>query len=215
MVKIGQKVKIKENVDIEQRGMTGIIVDDYGNHEFPIVVEIGKKRLHFKEDELEFVKLRVYLAGPFFNERQIKLAKKVEAALEMNETIDSFFSPRLHQDDPTLEMFTPAWAKVTMENDVKEIEKADIVLAIVDFDEEKYEGDLAYYEARDTDSGTAWELGYAIAKGMPTFLVHFKNEGMVNIMLTERNTAFFTDEKQIEKYNFTEQNKIPFTGDYR
>ena len=50
---------------------------------------------------------------------------------------------------------------------------------------------------------------------MPTFLVHFKNEGMVNIMLTERNTAFFTDEKQIEKYNFTEQNKIPFTGDYR
>ncbi|WP_240724973.1 nucleoside 2-deoxyribosyltransferase, partial [Onishia niordana] len=65
-----------------------------------------------------------------------------------------------------------------MENDVKEVEAADVIVAILD------------YDGQDTDSGTAWELGYAIAKGKPTFLVRFEEDVPGNIMLTERNTAF-------------------------
>lgn len=81
-------------------------------------------------------------------------------------------------------------AKATMENDVNEINKADIIVAIVDFDHQ------------DTDSGTAWELGYAIALEKPTYLIRFEDTIPANIMLTERNRAFFTQIEQVEEYDF-------------
>ena len=62
-------------------------------------------------------------------------------------------------------------------NDVNEVNKADIIVAIVDFDHQ------------DTDSGTAWELGYAIALEKPTYLIRFEDTIPANIMLTERNRA--------------------------
>lgn len=145
---------------------------------------------------------RVYLASPFFSEQQIDRVKALEEALENNPTIGEFFSPRLHQTQGDLEMYSPAWAKATMENDVSEVDKADIIVAIIDFD------------GQDTDSGTAWELGYGIATGKPTFLLRFDESVRANIMLTERNTAFFTDAKQVQEYDFNVAEHIPYVGEY-
>lgn len=90
-----------------------------------------------------------------------------------------------------------------MENDVKEVEAADIIIAIVDFDDE------------DTDSGTAWELGYAIAQEKPTYLIRFEETVPTNIMLTERNRAFFTEINQIRNYDFLASPAIPYSGKYQ
>lgn len=150
--------------------------------------------------------VKVYLAAPFFSDSQIQKVEKLETALANNETVASYFSPMRCQRPEGLaeevEPFTPVWAKATMENDVKEVEAADVIVAILD------------YDGQDTDSGTAWELGYAIAKGKPTFLVRFEENGPGNIMLTERNTAFFTSAEQVETYDFMETQVIPYTGKY-
>ena len=150
--------------------------------------------------------VKVYLAAPFFSDSQIQKVEKLEEALANNETVASYFSPMRCQRPEGLaedvEPFTPVWAKATMENDVKEVEAADVIVAILD------------YDGQDTDSGTAWELGYAIAKGKPTFLVRFEENGPGNIMLTERNTAFFTSAEQVETYDFMEAQAIPYTGKY-
>ena len=98
--------------------------------------------------------VKVYLAAPFFSESQIQKVEKLEAALAKNETVASYFSPMRCQRPEGLaedvEPFTPVWAKATMENDVKEVEAADVIVAILD------------YDGQDTDSGTAWELGLSL-----------------------------------------------------
>ena len=48
----------------------------------------------------------------------------------------------------------------------------------------------------------------------PTFLVRFEEDVPGNIMLTERNTAFFTEAEQVETYDFMEAQTIPYTGKY-
>ena len=53
---------------------------------------------------------RIYLAGPFFSERQIEIIDSVEKALAKNETITEVYSPRLHQEG-THEPLTKLWAK--------------------------------------------------------------------------------------------------------
>ncbi|MGF2128605.1 nucleoside 2-deoxyribosyltransferase [Lactococcus lactis] len=151
--------------------------------------------------------VKVYLAGPFFSEKQIQKVEQLEKALLDNKTVSSIFSPMRCQRPEELaeeiEDFTPEWAKITMENDVKEVEAADIIIAIVDFDDE------------DTDSGTAWELGYAIAQEKPTYLIRFEETVPTNIMLTERNRAFFTEINQIRNYDFFASPVIPYSGKYQ
>ena len=153
------------------------------------------------------VNVNVYLAAPFFSESQIKKVELLENALSKNKTVANFFSPMRCQHPESLpqevEAFTPEWAKATMENDVNEVNKADIIVAIVDFDKQ------------DTDSGTAWELGYAIALEKPTYLIRFEESLATNIMLTERNRAFFTDVEQVEEYDFLESKLIPYSGKYQ
>ncbi|RZI47948.1 nucleoside 2-deoxyribosyltransferase [Lactococcus kimchii] len=151
--------------------------------------------------------VKVYLAGPFFSDKQIKKVELLENALNSNETVSSFFSPMRCQRPEELAddvaEFTPEWAKVTMENDIKEVEKADVIVAITDFD------------GQDADSGTAWELGYAIAQGKPTYLIQFEETVPTNIMLTERNRAFFTHQDQVSNYNFLMSPSLPYTGKYQ
>lgn len=150
--------------------------------------------------------VKVYLAAPFFSAQQIQKVEQLEQALEKNQTVESFFSPMRCQRPeglaPDVAQYTPAWAKATMENDVKEVDKADVIVAITDFD------------GQDTDSGTAWELGYAIGTGKPTYLLRYIEDLPTNIMLTERNTAFFTHPEQVERYDFLTSPSIPYDGKY-
>jgi nucleoside 2-deoxyribosyltransferase len=65
--------------------------------------------------------------------------------------------------------------RITFENDVRGIDRSDIVLAILD-------------GGSDVDSGTAWEMGYAYAKGMPvlglkTDFRTLGDEGVINLMM--------------------------------
>ena len=108
---------------------------------------------------------RIYLAGPFFNETEIKNVEYAEKTLEKKGL--SYFSPMRHSSD--LESGTTGWAYDIFETDKTEIEKADAVVAL--------------YYGSESDSGTAWECGYAAARGIPVVLVHVEKDGDSNLMM--------------------------------
>lgn len=110
--------------------------------------------------------MNIYLAGPFFNEIQIKNIEYTEQIL--NDKGYSFFSPMRHEEKTEVPG-TPAWARKIFNMDKEEIRKADVVVAL--------------YYGSNSDSGTAWECGYAYAVGKPVVLVHVDKKADSNIML--------------------------------
>ena len=107
----------------------------------------------------------IYLAGPFFNETEIKTVEYAETVLAQRGF--SVFSPMRHSADGVCG--TVAWAHKTFEMDKSEIEKADAVVAL--------------YTGSNSDTGTAWECGYAAAIGTPVILVHVQEGASSNLML--------------------------------
>ena len=97
----------------------------------------------------------VYLAGPFFNETEVKNIEKAESVLE--ERGFDLFSPMRHE--VRTEPGTVDWAR----------DRADLVVAL--------------YYGNVSDSGTAWECGYAYAKGVPVVLVHVNEDADSNLMM--------------------------------
>ncbi len=108
---------------------------------------------------------RVYLAGPFFNETEVKNIERAEQILEARGF--ELFSPMRHEvrTDPG----SVQWARDIFEMDRSEIDKADVVV-------------MLYYGVY-SDSGTAWECGYAYAKGVPVVVVHVDETADSNLMV--------------------------------
>ncbi|MBS9334741.1 nucleoside 2-deoxyribosyltransferase [Fructobacillus sp. M1-13] len=144
------------------------------------------------------MKKRVYLAGPFFSKTQIEQVERLEKALADHPQIGDVFSPRKHQHEE-YEMFTPEWQKVTFASDVKAIDEADVIVALSDFD------------GADTDSGTAWELGYAYLKQIPVVTIKEDNE-VLNLMLAKSLTAYLHKVEDVLDYDFDQMPEKPYDG---
>ena len=86
----------------------------------------------------------VYIAGPFFNEKQLKLIQTIEETLEWMEI--PFFSPRSFGalGEMGTEERAEAIKSVYAEN-IAQIAENKVMLAVID----------------DNDVGTIWEMGYA------------------------------------------------------
>jgi nucleoside 2-deoxyribosyltransferase len=151
---------------------------------------------------------KIYLASPFFSDEQVARVMRVEKALDLNPTVEAYFSPRLNQLTH-IPFGTKEWSKAVFENDVKHIDWADAVVAVHDFT-----GDTILHGQKHShvDSGTAWELGYAYATGKPIILVH-ELGGIVNLMLSESCHAYLTKAEHVEGYDFNKMPKIEFTGE--
>ncbi|HBO55825.1 nucleoside 2-deoxyribosyltransferase [Leuconostoc mesenteroides] len=141
----------------------------------------------------------VYLASPFFDKEQIERVERVEKALAANQTLSSVFSPREHQHEE-FEMFGPEWRVATYNGDIEAINKADVMVAVID------------YVGQEVDPGTAWEFGYAVAKNIPVIVVKEK-AGAVNLMMGMPLTAYITDISDLETYDFDATPKIEFSGE--
>lgn len=85
---------------------------------------------------------KVYLAGPFFDDEQIERISRMEEALTANPKVESFFSPRQEEFENRV-MGTPEWAADVFEMDRVNIDNADVVTAVID------------YEGTHVDPGTA------------------------------------------------------------
>lgn len=137
---------------------------------------------------------RVYLASPFFNERELELVSHVEKVLREKHGL-TVFSPRENQLD-TFKAGTPEWSTDIFRNDVKYIDWAECVVCI--------------YTGNYSDSGTSWELGYAYGTNKPIILIHLRDSDS-NLMCHESAHAnIYIDE--LEDYDFTEFKSKRYQG---
>lgn len=142
--------------------------------------------------------VRVFIASPFFNEEQIDRVKRLETALSNNPFVIDIFSARFHQLK-SLPFGSDQWRKIVFNNDLKHLRRADVVVAIHD------------YEGLCVDSGTAFEMGYAYAFQKPIILIKEK-ESIPNLMLVESIHAYFSRIEDVATYDFINMPRIPYKG---
>lgn len=137
--------------------------------------------------------MKIYLASPFFDDNELENVKKAEQIL-MSRGYE-VFSPRLNEVRNEENINSPAWSKETFSNDKQHIDWADVVV-------------MLYYGGY-SDSGTAWECGYAFGTNTPVLVVHLGEDS--NLMIDEGcHSNISMDE--LSSYDFNSMPRAPYTG---
>jgi nucleoside 2-deoxyribosyltransferase len=175
---------------------------------------------------------RVYLAGPFFNQAQIKLIQEVEDALQANDI--PTFSPRKMalNDKPTSTKPTPEQAAAIFRKDYEEITKSTHVLAILDWalnpdvslrlvaprQGHAPEYDMLSGPLSLPDSGTVWEMGCAYALRVPIYLYTKDPAAKLNLMLSQSARGVIYGLDHLNTFLGTGMDEdilSPWTGEHR
>lgn len=120
-------------------------------------------------------KQKVYLAGPFFNERETALIEEFAARLREEYEV---FVPMEHTAEGDVPHGSFAWGREIYDIDVAGLRDADFVIAL----------DHGF----TSDAGTAWETGYARALGKPSYIVAVGDASPVrSVMLLFGCTRYF------------------------
>ena len=141
-------------------------------------------------------KLKIYLASPFFNEYELSCVKRAEEILFSRGF--SVFSPRLNEVRGEVSS-QQAWSKESFHNDRRFIDWADVVVML--------------YHGGYSDSGTAWEAGYACGIHKPVIVVHVGKdpENGSNLMVHEGCHTNITLE-ELADYDFEMMPAKPYKG---
>ena len=137
--------------------------------------------------------MKIYLASPFFNDEELKNVKKAEEILMKRGF--QVFSPRLNEVRTDENTQSALWSKETFMNDRRFIDWADAVV-------------MLYYGGY-SDSGTAWECGYAYGTHTPVVVVHFGNDS--NLMVHEGCHSNIKLE-DLATYDFDKMPSLPYNG---
>ena len=103
---------------------------------------------------------KIYLASPLFTDYERKKVQNVASFLRR--VGHEVYVPMEHTIENAWELPNHEWARKVFEEDIKAIQEADTVYCI--------------YYGLYSDSGTAWECGYAYALGKPVRLIDESNE---------------------------------------
>lgn len=136
---------------------------------------------------------KIYLASPFFNEKEIKHMETVRDVLR-NKGLDVFMP--YENQNKSLEFGSLEWRKATFESDVNGIDNADVIVAVIN-------------QGNYDDSGTAWEIGYAYATNKPIIVVNVTGE-TINLMIADSLHALITSYEELENYDFNALQKVPY-----
>lgn len=136
--------------------------------------------------------MKIYLASPFFNEKELANVQYAEDILRKRGY--TVFSPRENEvRDETAG--TLAWSMATFQNDRRYIDWADVVV-------------MLYYGGY-SDSGTAWECGYAFGIHKPVVVVQLGESS--NLMVHEGSHANISLES-LETYDFERMPVVRYRG---
>ena len=137
--------------------------------------------------------MKIYLASPFFNDKELDNYEKVLNVLEKkNLTVYAPLKNEISKEHLTKEQ----WAKQTFSKDVEEIKNADVLVML--------------FYGLYSDSGTSWECGYAYAIGKPVVVVHL-HEGKSNCMINCGSYSNLKGLQELENYDFA---KMPIYNYY-
>lgn len=131
--------------------------------------------------------MKIYLASPFFNEKELADVTRAEKIL-MGRGFE-VFSPRLHEVRTDKNAEPERWSRETFEMDRENIDLCDCVVML--------------YRGAYSDSGTAWECGYAYGTGTPIVAVHVGKDPKngSNLMVHESAHANISLD-ELEDYDF-------------
>lgn len=136
--------------------------------------------------------MRIYLASPIFTETELKNIRNTEALLRGKG--HQVFSPS-ENDFSEYPVGTNAWSTYVFNIDRKYIDWADCVV-------------MLYYGAF-SDSGTAWEAGYAYGTNKPVVVVHCGEDS--NLMVHEGCHTNITLE-ELQTYDFDKMPSSLYKG---
>lgn len=145
----------------------------------------------------------IYLAAPFFSDGQNDRVNEVVSLLRANPTVakNGIFIPSEHQQ-ADLEFGTFKWQVATFNSDVRQIHKADAVVAILDYQYEET-------QENEPDSGTIFEIGAAWEAGVPVILAQYDESKKLNLMLAQSYTAFYNGKAAIQALKNYDFNDLP------
>lgn len=137
----------------------------------------------------------IYLAGGWWGEYQPKLLVKAYESLLNNPTVSHIHVPLLHQYGGNAFVdgkFEPdyEWASMTYKADLRGIDNTDLTVAL--------------FPVEDQDSGSAVEVGYAVASHKPVVGVFqgdaYKNP--INLMVSMSADASIKTPEELKSFNF-------------
>lgn len=99
---------------------------------------------------------KLYLASPFFNDEELFIYEEVISILRNKNNVD-LYVPMEQEIPNAYDITNQIWGKRVFELDKNAIDNSDIVIVL----------NYGMY----SDSGTAWEAGYAYAKGKDVYHV--------------------------------------------
>lgn len=134
--------------------------------------------------------MKFYVASPLFTVAQKIRIKKVVDALRWYHDV---YSPMEHQVPNAWELPNDEWASEVFKNDVEALNNADAVVVI--------------YDGLYSDSGTAWEVGYAYAMNKQIFVIVADEKEMQSLMVFGSASHLFTLDNFIK---FVENNEPPY-----
>ena len=126
----------------------------------------------------------IYIAGPFFTDKERAFLKTVIESVKKFFPNEELFIPMEHFIPNGENLSNNEWAEAVFKMDVEALNKCNHVVA-------------AYLGLR-SDTGTAWEIGYAYAKGIPITLVLSPEalNGEVSIMPIQSSNYLFKKKKK-------------------
>lgn len=110
--------------------------------------------------------MKIYLASPFFNDKEILIYDEVIKKLRQKHEV---FVPREHVIENAWEMTNKEWGKAVFDMDVEAIRDCDVVVAL----------NWGMY----SDSGTAWECGFAYGIGKKVINLICDQEKEYSVMM--------------------------------
>ena len=137
--------------------------------------------------------MKIYLASPFFNDEELKNVQQAEEILMKRGF--QVFSPRINEVRSDENIGSALWSKETFMNDKRFIDWADAVV-------------MLYYGGY-SDSGTAWECGYAYGTNTPVVVVHLGDDS--NLMIHEGCHSNIKLE-DLATYDFDKMPSLSYNG---
>lgn len=129
--------------------------------------------------------MKIYLASPFFNEKEIA---NIHTAVEILKAKGMEVFVPMEHDVENKEVLTNAeWAEKIFKIDRGGIDDCDAVVLL--------------YGGMYSDSGTAWECGYAYAKGKRVVVCCYDME-QTNLMIVNGCHAFLNGIDALKSYDF-------------
>ena len=125
--------------------------------------------------------MKIYLASPLFTEFERENVKAVASYLRSKG--HSVYVPMEHSIENAWDYPNHEWARMVFDEDVKAIRECDEVHCI--------------YYGLYSDSGTAWECGFAYALGKPVELIdQSNNEVSLMVVNGAKNKEQFFEKSQ-------------------